>query len=89
MDLSERIRKRREELGLSQLEVLYRMRDVGLRRAIPTLRSWESGEISPRAAELEALAQALDVTVGWIVGEQAAVNTSARRKNPRTTTPST
>jgi len=80
MAVSERIRKRREQLGLSQLELLFRLREAGLRRSAPTLRSWESGEVSPRGEELQALAKALSTSVGWFLGEQR----SGSQSNPNT-----
>lgn len=66
---STRIRSRRRELGLSQLDLLFKLRELGVRRSPPTLRDWEAARRSPRLDELQALARALETTVGWLCGE--------------------
>ncbi len=73
--LSTRIRHRRNELGLTQLDVLFRMQKYGVRRTPPTFISWEAGMQSPRADELQALARALETTVAWLTGERGHVGT--------------
>lgn len=48
--------------GLTQSDLCQRL-DIGT----ATLRRWESGQISPSAAKLKALAQALDVPVTQLI----------------------
>lgn len=67
--LGDRIRGRRQDLGISQFEVLVRMSNTGVKRTPPTLQSWEAGRVEPRADELRTLAEVLDTSVGWLVGE--------------------
>ena len=69
-NVGERIRGRRRDLRISQFEVLVRMAAAGVQRTPPTLQSWEAGRVEPRADELLALADALDTSVGWLVGEK-------------------
>jgi transcriptional regulator with XRE-family HTH domain len=65
--IGERIRTRREELGLTQEEVARRLpgKVTGQRVSL-----WERGEHQPRADSLEALAKALDVSVSYFLAAQ-------------------
>lgn len=60
--LSERIRNRRIELGLSQAQL---SRDTGI--AAPQLSRYESGANEPRADIAAKLAKALGVTYEWLL----------------------
>lgn len=62
--IGERIRTRREELGLTQEEVARRLpgKVTGQRVSL-----WERGEHQPRADSLEAVAKALDVPVTYFL----------------------
>lgn len=82
MEIAQLIRQRREELGLSQLEVLFRMAEKGLKRTPPTYQAWESGKQAPRADELRALAEALKTTVAWLFGEEADESATSLTSHP-------
>ena len=82
MEVAKRIRQRRKELGLSQLEVLFRMAERGLKRTPPTYQAWESGRQDPRANELETLAEALETSVAWLFGEETT-ESSKRSESDR------
>ena len=64
LDLSERIRQRRDELGLSQEELASRM---GY-RSKSSITKLEKGVNDLPRAKLEELAAALDTTPAWLMG---------------------
>jgi transcriptional regulator with XRE-family HTH domain len=82
MTLATRIRSRRKQLGLGQLDLLCKLRELGLRRSPPTLRDWEAARRSPRADELRTLARALETTVTWLVGEGNRTAPTGRERRP-------
>ena len=59
----ERIRERREELGLSQLDLA-----VLLSTSLHNIKAWEKEEKSPSIDELIALSEELCTTIDWLVG---------------------
>jgi transcriptional regulator with XRE-family HTH domain len=64
MTLGERLRKRREELGLSQQELARR---VKTRQA--TISDMERGTLkNPGVVLIRRLARALGVTADWLIG---------------------
>lgn len=62
--LGERIRKAREDLGLSQGELALRL---GVDRK--TVGNWESGRNQPRYRDLMLVASTADVSLEWLAGE--------------------
>lgn len=54
----------RERAGMSQKEVA-----LTLKVSPPTVSEWESGKISPTAANLKALAKMYDVTIDYLLSE--------------------
>lgn len=64
MGLETRLKMRRKQMGLSQ-EQLGNLVDFH----VNTVRRWENGSRSPDAGTLQKLAQALDTTTGYLLGE--------------------
>lgn len=64
-----RLRRLREQSGLSQSELAER---TGLSR--PTIWAWESGRTQPRHSNLQTLAHALGISEGDLVPADAAVS---------------
>ena len=60
---SQRIKQRREELGISQEELAAR---IGLTQT--QVSRYELGDSDPKASALAAIARALMVTTDWLVG---------------------
>ena len=61
--LSERIRKKRKEKGLNQLDLA----DI-LGLSEMTIRRWENGKVSPRIEEIEKTAEVLNTSVEYLMG---------------------
>lgn len=70
MNLGERIKARRVELGLTQAQLAEL---AGVRQ--PTLSNWESGSVSPHLVKLSDVARALGVSVADLVAEEALADT--------------
>lgn len=64
--LAKRIKKRREELGLSQADLAERM--PGGREAGLQISHYECERRTPSAAALKDLAKALGVSADWLLG---------------------
>jgi transcriptional regulator with XRE-family HTH domain len=62
--LGERIRKAREDLGLSQQQ-FAELLDVDRK----TVGNWESGRNQPRYGDLMLIASVADVSLEWLAGE--------------------
>lgn len=62
MDLSQELRIRREELGVTQ-EYLATLSGVGLR----TIKAFESGKANPRLATLTKLSEVLGMELTWSI----------------------
>lgn len=67
--LSRRIARRRLHLGLTQTELGERLGVTA-----QSVQQWESGSTIPRAARIESIAKALEVSHGWLVGETEGVD---------------
>jgi transcriptional regulator with XRE-family HTH domain len=67
--VAERIRERRAEMGLSQLE-LATLLGISLQQ----VSKYESGTNRVSAARLYAIAQVLEVSVGWFFREERRVD---------------
>ena len=65
--ISERLRLRRRELGLTQKEVVARLRRMGVVTTNKALSSLEHGS-GLDVAKLPELAEALDCSVTWLLG---------------------
>ncbi|PZS17784.1 MAG: hypothetical protein DLM57_07605 [Pseudonocardiales bacterium] len=65
--ITQRLRQRRSDLGLTQQQVVTRLARHGLRTTNRSLSSLEHGA-GLEVAKLPALAQALDCTVTYLVG---------------------
>jgi len=61
--LPERIRKKRKEKGINQLDLAD---TLGLSEM--TIRRWESGKVSPRIEEIERTAEVLNTSVEYLMG---------------------
>lgn len=57
------LKTRREFLDLSHLDVVKRLYEVGVNISDDTLRNWETGETTPDANKLPALAEVLKCKV--------------------------
>lgn len=62
MDMNERIKKRRRDLDMTQQALAEK---AGVNRV--TVTGWEKGDYQPNGANLQALADALDVSPKWLV----------------------
>lgn len=62
--LGERIRKAREDLGLSQLRFATAL---GIDRK--TVGNWEAGRNQPRYGDLMLISSVTDVSLEWLAGE--------------------
>ncbi|MFB2662012.1 S24 family peptidase [Shewanella mangrovisoli] len=60
--MNERIKERRKELGLTQLQVAS---DIGVTKA--TISLWEKGDTSPKGENLMSLAKVLKVSAKYLV----------------------
>jgi transcriptional regulator with XRE-family HTH domain len=65
--VSERLRVRRHQLGLTQKQVVTRLRRLGVESTNKALSSLEHGS-GLDVGRLPELAQALDCTVTWLLG---------------------
>ena len=65
--VSERLRARRRELGLTQKEVVARLRGMGVLTTNKALSALEHGA-GLDVAKLPELARALECTLTWLVG---------------------
>lgn len=74
--LASKIKSLRTHIGFSQEELGNR---VGV--SLHTVFRWEKGERAPSADELVLLAQALNTTVAYLVGETQNVSLSAKEDN--------
>lgn len=74
--LGQRLQKAREQRGLS-LNALAKTAGV----ARTTIGYIESGETTPSIATIELLAQALDVSVGWLAFAEGSPSPSGRTAN--------
>lgn len=64
MDIGQRIKLRREELGIGQRELAEKL---GYKNN-STLSGIESGKVDLTQSRITAIAKALDVTPGWLMG---------------------
>lgn len=71
--IGENIRSARETAGLSQ-SLLARTLEV----AEFTVRRWESNQSTPSVATLRRIAEALGVSISWILGESPEPNPNPR-----------
>lgn len=62
MDLSQELKQRREQLGVTQ-EYLAELADVGLR----TIKAFESGKANPRLETLTKLSEVLGMELVWSI----------------------
>lgn len=53
-----RIHEARVEAGLTQSDLAYRLRDIGISADERSVRRWETGQNEPRANVIPAIAQA-------------------------------
>ena len=65
--VSERLRKRRRELGLTQMDVVVRLQHLGVNTTNKTVSSLEHGA-GLDVAKLPAIASALECTITYLVG---------------------
>lgn len=56
MFIAEKLRKCREEKGLTQTDLMFELDKIGLRICRPTLINWETGVTTPDANEVALLA---------------------------------
>lgn len=65
MNVGDRIRERREKIGLTQTELARRL---GIDKG--TVWRWEAGRTSPQRGQLQRVAAMLGVTPAWLAGSQ-------------------
>lgn len=68
MSLAERIRRRREHLGMTQQEVA---RPLSISRE--AVQQWENGKTAPRGKRLRALSDLLQCSVQWLMTDDAEI----------------
>lgn len=56
MFIAENLRKCREELNLTQTDLMFELDKIGLRISRPTLINWETGVTAPDVNEIAVLA---------------------------------
>lgn len=59
----ERIKQARNDVGLTQADVAFRLRAAGLKTTERNVRRWETGETTPHSSVVLPLADALNVSV--------------------------
>lgn len=68
MSVGDRIRARRNDLGLSQTDLAIALRSHGLPKAAQmTVSQWETGRRDPHTEELRAIAAALGVSAATLI----------------------
>ena len=83
MNLGIRVREVRDRLGLSREELTQRMPE-DMRMHTNTLWNIEVGRTkNPRMDQLQALAQALGVTVPYLMGQTDEIGSGERRRQRR------
>lgn len=77
-EMNERIRQRRLELKMTQQDLAKK---AGVNRV--TVTGWEKGDYQPNGANLQALANALNITPAWLVDgkEETSSNVSFLKFN--------
>ena len=65
--VSERLRRRRRELGLTQMDVVVRLQSLGVNTSNKTVSSLEHGA-GLHLAKLPEIASALECTITYLVG---------------------
>ena len=65
--VSDRLRRRRQELGLTQMDVVVRLRGLGVNTTNKTVSSLEHGA-GLDLAKLPEIARALECTITYLVG---------------------
>ena len=81
MSVSIAIKVKRKEKGFSQAQLAYM---IGC--SDKTVRRWESGERVPDANDLNKLANILDTSVAYLMGETEELRPSSVKNTARTTT---
>lgn len=72
MNISKRIKARRQELGISVEELAYR-----INKNKSTIYRYENGDIGKVPYDiLEPLSKALDVSIGYLLGSKDAIENS-------------
>lgn len=68
----QRVRRRREQLGMSQDELAKK---IDVKSGKQTISRWEQDKSEPSLSDVRKLAAALDVTYDWLVdGEESSSN---------------
>ena len=67
MNVGERLKQRREALGLREIDVVIRMDAAGHTVRDLDVRRWERGDNQPCLDALVALSRALDVSTDWLL----------------------
>lgn len=69
-EFGQRVRQRREGVGMSQEELAKK---IALKSGKQTISRWEQGKSEPSLTEAKRIAEALNVTLNWLVdGEDPA-----------------
>ena len=76
MELNERIKQRRKELGFTQLQVAEKL---GVTR--PSIGYWEQGKTEPTGRLLHALAKILETSSEWLVTGKSAQTSIIKKGN--------
>ena len=65
-----RVTQARKAKGMKQIELLARLQSAGMDISVPALSLLEGQKRPVTDIELLALADALNVSVGWLLGEE-------------------
>jgi len=63
--MAEHIKNRREELGLTQEDVVFEFRKLGKDISVRTISNWENGNSRPDAGDFEVLCPLLKKQVSY------------------------
>lgn len=84
MSINHRIRQRRKELGLSQLQLAEKVSELEGSAAVltrATVAQWEAGSTSPKHKRLQHVAEALQTTVPELLGHGDETGISGDERN--------
>lgn len=71
MFINENLKKCREEKGLTQTDVIFKLYEKGVRISRQTLINWESGSTTPNANEAQVLASILDQPIEFFFDDKS------------------
>lgn len=69
MSIGEKLRKRRNELGLTQEWVAMELSSQGKNTSQPTYNNWENGKSCPSIEQVQALTKILRIKLSYLVSD--------------------